>query len=134
MSDDYRADVTLAKSEDVQRQDALEKQIRGMRARSAAKSAQLQKQARSREEQHLAAENSKAGYSSAKPDTEYKKQLSKATQETMENNRRIANEIAHQYDIEKVRTTNLPAEGAQQAVTDKVIDARENEINQIFGP
>merc|ERR1712205_180258 len=128
MSDDYRNDVTLAKSEDDKRQAALEKEIRGMPAK-------LQKQARVREEQHLAMENSKAGYSSAQlADPEYKAAVSKSNQETMANNARIANEIAHQFDIEKVRTTNLPEAGAQQAVTDKVINARENEINQIFGP
>lgn len=135
MSDDYRNDVTLAKSEDDKRQAALEKEIRGMRAKSAVESAKLQKQARVREEQHLAMENSKAGYSSAQlADPEYKAAVSKSNQETMANNARIANEIAHQFDIEKVRTTNLPEAGAQQAVTDKVINARENEINQIFGP
>ena len=36
--------VTLAKSEDDERQKALEQEIRGMRAKSAAQSAQLQKQ------------------------------------------------------------------------------------------
>lgn len=60
-------------------------------------------QARVREEQHLAMENSKAGYSSAQlADPEYKAAVSKSNQETMANNARIANEIAHQFDIEKV--------------------------------
>lgn len=36
--------VTLAKSEDDKRQEALEQEIRGIRAKSAAQSAQLQKQ------------------------------------------------------------------------------------------
>ena len=60
-------------------------------------------QARVREEQHLAKENSKAGYISAQlVDPQYKAAVSKSNQETMANNARIADEIAHQFDIEKV--------------------------------
>jgi hypothetical protein len=69
MSDDYRADVTLASIEDTRRQQALEAHIEQERALEGKKAARQQHAANQMAEASLTAQNVAAGYS--KPTTDF---------------------------------------------------------------
>lgn len=154
MSDDYRADVTLASIEDTRRQQALEAHIEQERALEGKKAARQQHAANQMAEASLTAQNVAAGYS--KPTTDFLAILNTvphshhvftakeadgdaeaaaarhhdairaAHLDTMENAEKLGSEIVNQFDIEKTPS--------QQAITNKVIQSREAEINEIFQP